>query len=184
MNDLGTITLDTERLILRKFKLSDAEGMYYGWATDPESNKYLPWKLHDNIEETKEIIQKWIDEYENGSYNWIVELKSTHEIIGSICVVHNNKEDLNCEVGYCYGSKYWGNGYATEALKGVINYLIKDCNYHLVEACYMSDNPASGKVMQKAGMKKDAVLRDRRINKYTQKLNDEIVFSITKEELK
>ena len=184
MNDLGTITLETENLILKKFKIEDAEGMYYGWATDPESNKYLLWELHNNIEETKEIIQKWIDEYENGSYNWIVEIKSTNEIIGSISVVKNHKEDLNCEVGYCYGSKYWGNGYATEALKKVINYLLNECGFHLVEAYHISDNPASGKVMKKAGMKMDAVLRDRKINKHTQELNDEIVYSITKEDLK
>ena len=176
--------LETERLILRKFKIEDAEGMYYGWATDPNCNKYLSWELHKNIEETKEIIQKWIDEYEVGSYNWIVEIKSTHEIIGSICVVHNNKEDLNCEVGYCYGSKYWGNGYATEALRKVIEYLLNYCNYHLVEACHISGNPASGRVMQKAGMKQDAILRDRKMNKHTKELNDEIIYSITIEELK
>ena len=52
MNDLGTITLETERLILRKFKIEDAEAMYNNWATDPECNKYLSWDLHKNIEET------------------------------------------------------------------------------------------------------------------------------------
>ena len=55
---------------------------------------------------------------------------------------------------------------------------------HLVEACYISGNPASGRVMEKAGMKKDAVLRDRRINKDTKELNDLIFCSITKEEWK
>lgn len=176
--------LETERLILRKFEIEDADQMYNNWASDPESNKYLEWELHKNIEETKSIIEKWINEYESGSYNWIVELKETNELIGSISVVKNHKENLNCEVGYCYGSKYWGKGYATEALKVVINYLLNECNYHLVEAYHISGNPASGKVMKKSGMKKDAILRDRKINKYTKELNDEIVYSITKEELK
>ncbi len=53
MNDLGTITLETERLILRKFKLEDAENVYNSWATDPLSNRYLEWNLHKNIDETK-----------------------------------------------------------------------------------------------------------------------------------
>lgn len=180
MNDLGTITLETERLILRKFKLEDAESMYNGWATDKETNKYLSWDIHKNIDQTKEVLKKWIDDYENGSYNWVVELKSNNELIGAICVFDIRKKHLNCEIGYCYGSKYWGNGYATEALKRVIDYLINDCNFHLVEARHMSGNPASGKVMEKAGMKKEAVLKDRRINKYTKELNDLIIYSITK----
>lgn len=78
MNDLGTILLETDRLILRKFKIEDAEAMYNGWATDKECNKYLTWDIHKNIDQTKEILKSWINEYENGSYNWIVELKSTN----------------------------------------------------------------------------------------------------------
>lgn len=180
MNDLGTITLETERLILRRFKIEDAKDMYNNWATDKECNKYLTWELHKNIDETKTIINKWIEEYETGSYNWVVELKSTSELIGAISVVRAHKKDLNCEVGYCYGAKYWGNGYASEVLKRVIDYLLYDCNFHLVEAHHISGNPASGRVMQKAGMHREAVLRDRRINKHTKKLNDLIIYSITK----
>lgn len=180
MNDLGTILLETDRLILRKFKIEDAEAMYNGWVTDKECNKYLTWDIHKNIDQTKKILKSWINEYENGSYNWIVELKSTKELIGAISAVNVSKKDLNCEIGYCYDSKYWGNGYATEALKRVIDYLLNDCNFHLVEARYISGNPASGKVMEKAGMKKEAVLKDRRINKHTKELNDLIIYSITK----
>lgn len=184
MNKIGMTTLETERLILRKFKLEDAEGMYNNWATDPLCCRYVTWDLHKNIEETKAIISMWIDEYDNGTYNWIVELKGTNEVIGSITAVHIHKDDFNVEIGYCYGSKYWGKGYATEALKKVIDFFLKECNMHLVEACYISGNPASGRVMEKAGMKKDAVLRDRRINKDTKELNDLIFYSVTKEEWK
>lgn len=184
MNDLGTITLETERLVLRKFKIEDSKDVYNNWATDSLCNRYLSWDLHKNIDETKNIIQKWIDEYDKGSYNWIVELKESKEVIGAISAVHIYKKDLNCEIGYCYGSKYWGKGYATEALRRVIDFFLNDCNLYLVEARHISGNPASGRVMEKAGMKKDAVLKNRRINKYTQQLNDLIVYSINKEEWK
>jgi len=180
MNDLGTITLETERLILRRFKLEDAESMYNNWASDKECNKYLSWDIHKNVDETKEVLKRWIDEYEQGSYNLGVELKSNQELIGSIIVVNMRKKDFNCEIGYCYGSKYWSKGYATEALKRVIDYLLDDCKFHLVEACHISGNPASGRVMQKAGMKKEAELKDRRFNKYTKELNDKIIYSITR----
>ncbi len=175
--------LETDRLILRKFKITDADDMYYNWASDPECNKFLSWNLHENVDITKSVIQKWIDEYENGSYNWVVELKDTHEIIGSIAAHNFSEKHSNCEIGYCYGSKYWGNGYATEALSSVIDFFLNDCNLHLVEARHISGNPASGRVMEKAGMHKDAVLRERRINKYTNELNDLVVYSITKSDL-
>lgn len=181
INDLGTKKLETKRLILRKFRLEDAKDVYNSWATDSESLKYLSWTPHKNIEETKQIIKKWINDYANNSYNWIVELKNTHEVIGHISVVEMRKYDGVATIGYCYASKYFGNGYATEALKKVIDYLLYDCNFHLVEAKHITGNPASGRVMEKAGMKQETVLKNRRINKVTKEFNDLIVYSITKD---
>lgn len=182
INDLGTKTLETNRLILRKFIIEDAEGMYNNWATDKECCKYLSWDVHKDINETKQILNKWVEEYKDNSYHWVVELKETKEIIGSISIVKNHKKDLYCEIGYCYGSKYWNKGYATEALHIVIDYLLNECNYNLIEADHVLENIASGRVMQKAGMKKDAVLRQRSINKNLNKISDLVVYSITKEE--
>ena len=182
-NCIETKTLFTDRLILRKFKIEDADGMYKNWATDFECCKFLSWDVHQSIEVTKSVIQSWINEYEKGSYNWIVELKDTHEVIGSISAVTISIKDNTVELGYCYGAKFWGNGYATEALRAVIQYLLNECNLYLIEARHISGNPASGKVMAKAGMHKDAVLKNRRINKYTKERNDVIIYSITKEDL-
>ena len=179
----NTKTLESDRLILRKFKIDDAEGMYNNWASESECCKYLTWNEHKDVNETRKVIQSWIDKYEEGSYNWVVELKDTGEIIGNISVVDINNEHAVAEVGYCYGSKYWGKGYATEALRRVIEYLLLECNLYIVEAMHIRDNPASGRVMQKAGMKQDGVLRDRRINKYTKERNDLIVYSIKRNEL-
>ncbi len=69
---------------------------------------------------------------------WVVEIKNTHEIIGSISVMTALEKHSTCELGYCYGSKYWGNGYATEALRAVIEYLLKECDFYLVEARHIS----------------------------------------------
>ena len=180
----STITLYTDRLILRKYKLSDSKGMYENWATDPLTNRYLSWDLHPSEEFTREVISEWIKDYDkDDTYNWIVELKDTNEVIGGISVVRLNKAYSVAEVGYCYGSKYWGKGYATEALRRVIEYLLLDAGIYLVEAKHISGNPASGKVMMKAGMKFDTVLRDRAFNKATNERNDYLVYSIKKNEL-
>lgn len=184
IKDLGTKTLETNRLILRKFTIQDAEGMYNNWVTDKECCKYLSWDVHKNIEETIELLQKWIEQYNDNYYNWVVELKQTKEIIGSISVIENNKKNLYCELAYCYGSKYWNNGYATEALRRVIDYLLNECNYNLIEADHILENVASGKVMEKAGMNKEAILKQRLFNKNLNKICDIVVYSITKDNLK
>lgn len=183
LKDLGTRTLKTERLILRKFTKEDIEEMHNNWATDEEMHKYVNWRPRRNIEETTNLIENWISEYKQGSYNWIVELKDTHELIGNIAIREINKKHNNCTVGYNYSSKYWNQGYGTEALRRVIEYLLNDCEFYLVASAHNSNNPSSGRIMQKVGMKQDAILRKRRYDPNTNTYNDLVWYSITKDEL-
>ena len=178
----NTKTIQTNRLILRKFKIENAQGMFDNWATDPKTNYFLGWPLHKNVEETKSIITNWINKYEEGSYNWIIEEKDTHQVIGSICEEGKKERFKTIALGYCLGSKWWNKGYATEALKAVIKYLLLEKDYYLIEANYRSSNPASGKVMQNAGMKYDGTLRSRKIDPDGTR-SDVICYSITKDEL-
>ncbi len=182
MNDLGTRELTTDRLILRRFTLDDVEVMYNSWATDEEVNQYVDWPIHKSIDETRELVSARIKEYDDDSYNWIVEIKDTHEVIGSISLVKCSKKNRNCEIGYCYSSKHWNRGYATEALKRVIDYLISDCKFHVVQAVHYSSNPASGKVMTKAGMQYEATLKERHINKVDGSWEDEVYYSVINRE--
>ena len=182
MNDIGTKKLETERLILRKIKLEDAHSMYKNWASDPKTNDFMMWDLHQSEEETKEVIQSWLKEYEDNAYRWIVVLKDSMEPIGTIDLVHYSKKQKRAEVGYCYGSKYWNHGYATEALSAVIHFLLETVGFELVEAVHLVTNPASGRVMEKAGMKKEATLRKRYIDPKTKLRTDVCVYSIMKED--
>lgn len=63
MNHLGTINLETERLILRKFKLSDAEALYNNWANDGEVTKFLMWPTHYSLEVSEAVIKGWVNSY-------------------------------------------------------------------------------------------------------------------------
>ncbi len=185
MVDLGTKTLETDRLILRKFNLDDVLPMYNNWGSDYETSKALTWDVHSSPDVTKEVISNWISKYDTEFYfNWVIELKDTKEIIGNIEVIKISKRDEMCEVGYCYGSKYWNKGYGTEALKASLNFLLTDVGLRLVEAKHIVENPASGRVMEKAGMIKEATLRERMFNKHTKNVNDIIIYSITKNDLK
>ena len=183
MKNLGTKTIETDRLILRKYKLGDEVQAFKNWTSDENTSIYVGWNTHKDIEETRKYVEENIEESNNGGFHWVVELKDSHELIGDISVIDINKKHSNCEIGYSYGSKFWGKGYATEALRAIIEYLLKECEIYLVECKHQSLNPASGRVMEKAGMKKDAVLRKRRINKITKQINDLIIYSIIKEEL-
>ncbi len=178
MINVGTRTIETKRLILRKLEISDLEQVYNNWCSDPKVSKYVTWDMHKNIEQTKEYINFKLGLYEKDyRFDWVVVIKETNEVIGEIDAV---KQSLNynlVELGYCYGSKYWNNGYATEALSAVIKYLKEVALVEKVTACHISTNPASGRVMQKAGMKYDATLKEYVVDKNTKERADLVYYS-------
>ena len=71
MKHLGTKRIETERLILRRFTLEDADKMYHNWASDPDVTRFMPWPTHSNVEVTREVLTEWIAAYENpDKYEW------------------------------------------------------------------------------------------------------------------
>lgn len=161
----NTIKLETERLILRKIEMFDYEAIYNCWTSDENVTKYVTWNAHKNPEDTRKLTKYWVEDYNNDyCYRWLVTLKETNEIIGMIDVVSKNIQYMTAEVGYCYGSKHWGKGYASEALRKVIEYLHEE-GFPVVTAEHFVSNKASGRVMEKAGMVYETTLKSRVINK-------------------
>lgn len=161
MNHKGTITLETNRLILRRFRLDDAQAMYDNWASDPEVTKFLTWPIHGNVEISRSILQSWIDAYaDNDTYQWAIVLKENGDFpIGSIAVVHQ-QEDINMvHIGYCIGRSWWHQGITSEALAEIIRFFMEEVGANRVECRHDSNNPNSGKVMAKCGMKPEGILR-------------------------
>lgn len=127
--------------------------MFNNWANDDNVTRYLTWPTHKDIEVTKSVIVRWMDSYKNIEfYQWAIVNKQINKAIGSIGVVNLSNSNEHCEVGYCIGKSFWGQGIMTEALKGVISYLLDNVGFKRVEAIHHSHNVASGRVMQKAGM--------------------------------
>ncbi len=153
MNHIGTIELATERLTLRRFELEDAENMFYNWAGDPEVTKYLTWKAHESVEQTKAVLQDWIADYEKKDfYLWAIELNELEQPIGSISAVKVMDQIEAVEIGYCIGKEYWHKGYTSEALAEVIRFFFEEVKAGRVESCHDPNNPNSGKVMEKCGL--------------------------------
>lgn len=183
LNHRGTITINTDRLILRKFSIDDVEDMFYNWANDEEVAKYLSWSPHGTIEVTKEVISEWICAYEMSTvYNWAIELKATGKVIGSICVIEINDKNCRCEVGYCISRAYWNKGIMTESLKAANRFLFSEVGINRIQAKHDTKNIASGKVMEKAGMKYEGTLKQYKIHK-DGTFGDLNMYAIVKEDM-
>jgi ribosomal-protein-alanine N-acetyltransferase len=156
----GTESINTDRLLLRKFELDDAYDMFKNWANDSEVTKFLSWKTHSSVEDTKEVLEKWVnDDKNNNIYNWAIELKEIGEVIGGICIVRLDEKNYSCEIGYCMSRIHWGKGIMSESLKAVIGYLFSEVGFNRIVARHDTNNIASGKVMLKSEMKYEGTLR-------------------------
>lgn len=183
MEHKGTIPLETEQLLLRRFDVNDDIATYKNWASDEAVTEFLTWEPHSSVDVTKDIILRWVKEYDKlDYYNWVIELKETHEIVGSISVVELNNQVESATIGYCMGKSWWGKGIMPEALRCVIIYLIREVGLNRVCANHDLNNPKSGRVMDKAGMKLEGVLRAAGYNKNTG-VHDVVWHSILKSEL-
>lgn len=183
LNHIGTQNIETERLLLRKFKISDAHQMFNNWAKDSENVKYLSWQAHKNIDETLKILNKWLSEYKNkNSYRWCITLKNNDNVIGDISVIDLLEKNACCEIGYVLSKRYWNRGIMTEALRAVIKYLFENVGLNRIQLKHMIDNPASGKVMIKCGMQFEGVLRKYDI-KNSGEYCDCAIYSILKNEI-
>ena len=153
MRHAGTQTIITPRLTLRRFEIADADMVFRNWANDDEVTRFMRWTAHKDVEETKVSIQSWIDGYrESSKYHWGICLKSG-EMIGSVGIIITAEYDFKAEVGYCIGRQFWQQGYASEAVKAVIDYMFTNTDIERIEAYHSILNLASGNVMANAGMR-------------------------------
>ena len=160
LNKTGTQTIETHRLILRQYRIGDAEDMFNNWASDPEVTRFLTWPPHASVEVTRTLLNNWIQRYENGDYfNWAIEWKESGRVIGNISVVKFNEATESADMGYCMSRAFWGRGIMPEALQAVMDYLFDVVGVRRVAACHDVNNPKSGRVMEKAGMKTEGILR-------------------------
>lgn len=144
--------LKTKRLLMRKFKLSDASRIQElaGSRSVAQSTLMIPHPYEDGMAEA------WIDTHQS-------EFESKKSLVLALCDIRAGdligamglriKMEFNhAELGYWIGEPFWGNGYATEAAKAILAYGFTVLGLNKIHAHHMTDNAASGKVMQKIGM--------------------------------
>jgi len=161
MRHCGTKQIETERLILRRFVIDDAQDIFNNWASDTDVTKFLTWPAHPAVEVTKAIIADWVERYSKDDfYQWAIVPKELSEPIGSIAAVEIKEEINAAHIGYCIGKKWWHQGYTSEALKAVIDYFFDEVGADRVDARHDTNNPHSGMVMKKCGMQYEGTLRN------------------------
>ena len=181
MNHQGTIKIETDRLILRRFKIEDADVMYRNWASDDEVTKYLTWPTHANVNVTRAVLEDWIQKYNNPDYyNWAIELKQIGELIGNLSVVKHEEKTGSATIGWCMGKRWWGQRIMPEAARAVLQFLFEEVGFNRIAAQHDKENAKSGRVMQKIGMIREGTLRAS--GKNNQGIVDEVYYSILKDD--
>lgn len=178
MNTLPT--LKTNRLVLRPFTLDDAPLVqkYAGDKAIARMTANIPHPYEDGLAE--EWIAAHQDAFEKRKdLTLAAALDAGKTLVGAISL-HSNEIHRYAELGYWIGKPYWNQGYCTEAAKEIVRYGFECMNLNRIQARHMTHNPASGRVMEKIGMKKEGVLRQSffRFGDF----NDYAIWSILREE--
>ena len=157
MNFAELRELQTERLTLRRLSFDDLYDYYERLGSDGEVSKYMLFEPHQDIGETLALIEEALVRYEEENfYRWGIE--NEDGLIGVIELLHFDEESESCTFTCMLGKQWWGQGYATEALKEVFRFAKEELGVKKITADHMAPNAASGAVMRKAGMVQVGIL--------------------------
>ena len=157
--------LETSRLVLRPLKMKDAKDIF-AYTSDPDVARYVLWEPHKTVADTRNYIRYIRALYHRGlPASWAVTLRESGQVIGTIGFMWYSDANSAAEIGYSFSKAHWNMGYATEALRAVIDSVFRTLPVNRLEAQHDVRNPASGRVMEKCGMRKEGVLRQRIKNK-------------------
>lgn len=148
LNHKGTQEIRTERLLLRAVRADDYKDMYEYMSTEKMS-RYVTWKRHENENVTKELCEMWVNQYTDERYNWVITLNG--KAVGNIDVI--KIYGTTAYMGWQISPEHWNKGMVTEAAQAVFDFLFSQIGIEAIEASYIKENIASGRVMQKTGMR-------------------------------
>jgi RimJ/RimL family protein N-acetyltransferase len=149
--------IETLRLALRPPIMTDAEAIFSCYAQDAEVAKYMIWRPHTDLDETRDFVNRCVLAWDDGSaYPWVITRKEDGGLIGMIeCRVRG----FSMDIGYVLARAYWGRGYMPEAARSIIEWGLSREGIFRVWALCDVDNRASARVMEKVGMQREGILR-------------------------
>ncbi|MEI3401061.1 MAG: GNAT family N-acetyltransferase [Clostridia bacterium] len=178
--------LETENLRIRKFKIEDAEDIYKNLATDRRLEDCLGYNVHQSVEQTRKMISSYIYEYEADELVWALEEKQNNSVVGYINALEFSDFNKYCNIKFGIALKFIEKHYMEEALTRVLEYIFNEKDFNMVVSEFYDGNKQVNDfkttILEKLGMKKEAVLRNRKINEKTGLEENQVIYSITKDE--
>lgn len=155
------LSLSAQRISLREITESDLENIHALFLL-PETDFYNALGIPESIDFTRDYINNWIFNQQKKPrtlYPFVIETKDTNQFIGLIGLIIGKPKYRNAEAWFKLHVNHWGNGYATEAFKRLIQFGFEELNLHRIEAGCAVENTASQKVILKAGLKHEGTNR-------------------------
>jgi RimJ/RimL family protein N-acetyltransferase len=151
--------IETERLLLRKPRMDDAPAVFDGWAKHPEVTRFLTWHPHENVALSEALMKRSIDGWDGETnFRYLLEIKESGALAGMI-ELRLEKEISKISFGYTGAYAQWGKGYMTEAVRACIAWAFKQSAIYRVYATVDVENIPSQRVMEKANMQREGLLR-------------------------
>ncbi len=147
------LPIETERLVLRSFRLDDARELHERVFGDPEVMRFIPRGAAPTVDRTRASIERFIEHERAHGYSlWAVDLRATGELIGDCGLYQVEGTGPEVEVAYHFGKPWWGHGYATEAASAALEFGFREAGLPEIIAICFPEHAASRRVMEKAGM--------------------------------
>lgn len=172
--------LETERLILRQVMEKDVDQLYE-IVSDAEVAKFDYFYPVTSKGEAMKFIERYRQEFEeNEEITWGIIARKTNKLIGTCCIGDFDEGARRAEIGYDIAQVEWGKGYATEAIRAVVDFGFNVMNLNRIEATITPGNNASVKVLRKLNFVQEGIVRERDLIKG--KLEDGIIMAFLKRE--
>jgi ribosomal-protein-alanine N-acetyltransferase len=161
LNNCGTQIIDTERLTLRPFRYTDDDDMLTYWISDHKIQSLYSEPVYTTKEEVKELLDKYIASCEKPDYyRWAIIEQKSNICIGQIAIFLVDSKNYFCEIEYALGSKSHRKGYATEAVKAILDFYFIKVNFHKVQVSHKEENIAYRGVVKKCEFTYEGTLCD------------------------
>ena len=155
---IGTQTIETPRLILRRFARGDGKSAFRNWCSDASVTTYLKWSPHPYPLITEQVVSRWTREYHDPyCLHWAITRKGYGDVIGGVSLTVRDRMDERAELGYSLGSAFWQQGYGSEAVQAVMDYGFDRVGLHRIEAVCDCENQASAALLRHLGFRQEGL---------------------------
>lgn len=176
IDTINNLSCKTDRLVMKKFSLADVDSNV-DHEMNPEIMRYIrdPMPQTEVTAKTMQMVADW----QGQEQEWVliaVRLRDNNEYIGMVCMRYLSIENNTIELGWRLGTEHHGKGFATEAAKELLNFIIKQLKPHKAVAYCVAENIASSNIMSKLGMHKEAHFKQ--FSMLAGQWHDEVVYGI------